>query len=181
MLLGCAIPVLVLVGVIVSWPTLGCREPGSESAGAQNVTRFGKLAVERGKPIGSIDGVIASDGRRFLVPSTPEFRISIGYGESVSINGWAIDSDARGLASRVIWKVDSTALQATYGRSRPDVARATGSAALLDSGYDVDIPNVYLTPGPHRLSCYVVDASTLRARAFPNRIILDVARTEETH
>jgi hypothetical protein len=172
---------LVVAGAILSWPALGCRETGAAIAGIQNITCLGRFAVDRGRPIGSIDGLITSDGRPFLISNLPGLQVAIDYGESVSIYGWAIDSDARQLASRVIWRVDSTALPATYGKSRPDVVKVIGLAALLRSGYNIKIPTVYLPPGPHLLSCYVVNASTLRAQAFPDQIIVSVAQPAQIH
>ncbi len=180
-MLSWAIPILLVAAFIVSWPAVSCRLPAVAGAGIPKGARSDLGTLDRGRTVGSVDAVTASDGRRLVIAGEPESHVSIEYGEDVSIDGWAIDSGAHRLASRVVCRIDATTLQAVYGTSRPDVAKALGSAAFLDSGFGIDIPNFYLTPGRHRLACYVVDASTLRARAFPNRIILNVAEAGRTH
>lgn len=76
--------------------------------------------------------------------------LHLAPGQSVTIAGWAVIDRNRSPAGGVVAVIDGAArIAATYGLSRPDVAKLFGSPALRQSGFAVTLPATSFTPGNH--------------------------------
>lgn len=83
--------------------------------------------------------------------------VLVPHGQSVTIEGWAVDSDAQAPASAVDILVDGDRdIRAAYGVARPDVSGTLGNPAYLRTGFTITIPWYTLSPGAHVLTIRVV-------------------------
>jgi hypothetical protein len=105
-------------------------------------------AAEGDEPI-----LALAPGAAVLEVGLPTANAMISNGQMVDIGGWTT-------GSRVDAYLDGPAGtgrgigSTSVDRSRPDVARATGSSALGSSGWDISWQPTDLTAGPHTLWIY---------------------------
>jgi hypothetical protein len=100
---------------------------------------------------------VAHDGNVTLVSCMVE-PLSVDRGGTVRITGWAVDKPAEAQAGGVIALVDGASpVNARYGTSRPDVARALGSPSYERSGFEASIDTADLSPGLHRIAFAILD------------------------
>lgn len=73
------------------------------------------------------------------------------------VTGWSVDGLGRSPAVAVVLSVDEKwNFVATYGGSRPDVARALGNAVYRSSGFVATLDTALLPRGVHRLALKTV-------------------------
>jgi hypothetical protein len=104
---------------------------------------------------GSLDGAIDTV-RRTPVAAGSVLRPK----QKITLEGWAIDSDGKSVATGVCLDVDRAIVagaRVLYGAARPDVAAAYKAPSVEGSGFEVVVPPQLLTPGKHVLSIVVID------------------------
>jgi hypothetical protein len=80
----------------------------------------------------------------------------VSAGDSIRIDGWAVDMTAGGSAAGVFVVIDDDrCILAGYGWNRPDIADYLGEA-YRRSGFAAEIPTEALSPGPHTLELWVL-------------------------
>lgn len=115
----------------------------------------------------------APDGGR-TAQSSP-VPIELPQGQSLDIDGWAVDTSAMAPASALYVSVDDARdIRVEYGSARPDVAQALESAAYLRSGFRATIPSDALPVGRHTVMLKVVTADGHAYYEPAERLIVDV-------
>jgi hypothetical protein len=77
------------------------------------------------------------------------YRIMAVCGGLLQVKGWAVDQQARAAACGVELVLDGALYPAEYGTPRPDVADYFQVPAFRESGFRVEIPLDYISPGSH--------------------------------
>lgn len=77
------------------------------------------------------------------------YRIMAACGGLLQVKGWAVDQQACAAARGVELVLDGALYQAEYGSPRPDVADYFQVPAFRESGFRVEIPLDYISPGSH--------------------------------
>jgi hypothetical protein len=172
-ILGLMVPALAALALILSARATGCWWHDGE--GTQRAPGPLAIAADPGPPVGSIDAIRATDGTTRTIAGESTARIAIEHGLGLTITGWGADSKADRPASGILGTMDKRGLQSVYGTPRPDVAKALGTTGVSDTGFIVYVPSSDLTPGMHEIRCYVLDSDGTHIRAFPNRLIVNVA------
>ncbi len=76
----------------------------------------------------------------------------------ITLNGFGFDPVAKVPAKGVDLVIDGKAYAATYGGSRPDVARYFKAPGLVLTGYTMTLPAGALAKGPHAVIVRVIAA-----------------------
>jgi hypothetical protein len=88
--------------------------------------------------------------------------ILVSSAKAIPIIGWAVDFNAKALASGIELAIDGRPYKAKYGESRPDVSAALKNPVYTNSGYTFVLPADSLTPGKHSLELRVLSSDAKR-------------------
>jgi hypothetical protein len=99
-------------------------------------------------------------GNKSLAVGVRPAQPTIRAGVPLAVSGWAVDKDAKKLASAVYLRVDDgPPVATTYRMARPDVARYFHEAVYANAGFRGLIPTNDLSPGVHVLYLVVVNVA----------------------
>jgi hypothetical protein len=120
-----------------------------------------KLLRQEGKPLHNLEQI-----NDIVTPYDPGKQpVVISSSAPLTVNGWAVDSDAKQLAAGVEIVVDGRAYQAEYNLSREDVANSQKVSAYGGAGFRISIPVDKLPKGEHSLAVRVISANGTGFRA----------------
>lgn len=92
-------------------------------------------------------------------PGGPGAGVEIGFGNEIVVEGWAVDSAARDVASSCYVEIDGRHFtRALYGYPRADVARALHDERYVNCGFRASIASESIGLGPHAARIIVVSA-----------------------
>jgi hypothetical protein len=176
-----AAPVALLTAVVVGAGLMHTPRPAERSATAQ-AQPVGDLPVDRvscARRFKPVHGVVrgALDVVRTLADSVPLKDAAVLDRRAVLVlQGWGTDAVSRRPLKAVCLLVDgapSPRERATYGISRPDVARAFGVEDLARSGFEIQIDGTDLSPGVHHLVVVGIDGRGFEEPiAKPRRVVI---------
>ena len=131
-------------------------------------------ALLPGSTLHSLDSLAYGTNQR-LLPNEQQRHIVMSSGESLTLQGWAVDSPNRAAASSVVAQVDdfSRLTLVTLGE-RADVARVMKNPSYLRSGYSITIPKDLLPVGTHVVRLLVGDQPQSGFYVLPEAVRVDV-------
>jgi hypothetical protein len=110
----------------------------------------------------SLDKILTPNNQAVDVTQIPSL-VTVGPNESITLEGWAIDSASNAPAGGITAVIDGgKSVAGTYGASRPDVATSFSNTALSPTGFALKIPASILSRGVHDVSLrfYTTDRSS---------------------
>jgi hypothetical protein len=122
----------------------------------------------------SLDKIVTANNQAVDVIQNPSL-VSVGANQSITLEGWAIDSASNAPAGGITAVIDGgKSIAGTYGTLRPDVATSFSNTALRPTGFALTIPASVLSRGVHNVSLrfYTSDRSSFYLAR--NRIKLTV-------
>ena len=127
-----------------------------------------------GATLHSLD-TIAYGRVSITLPNAQRRHIVVSSGDSVTLQGWAVDSPNRSAASSVVAQVDgfSRLTLVTLGE-RADVAGVFRNPNYLRSGYSITIPKDLLPAGTHVVRLLVGDQPQTGFYLLPEVVTVDV-------
>ncbi len=164
---------LAAIAVVLAVTILIVRNTGVLGESQQlmdGYTKTGAMAfdvpLDRRPGAGNVDTIAWTDHP--AIAFTPATIVHVSAGESVTIAGWAYDTQANSLFPGIGAKVDrSGAVEAAFlMRPRPDVATALANAGARSSGFTVDIDTSKLAVGRHVIALRALAPDQKRALAL---------------
>jgi hypothetical protein len=149
------IAVVALLMVLAGGGALVARMQNSGAAVERALAEMLHIRIGSPQTRYSID-VVETPHASYVVAGIPP-AIHVARGDTVRVDGWAVDDATQGPAKGVIVRIDDKeSVQAKYGLPRSDVARALGSSRFTNVGFTASFGTAPLEPGPHELSIEII-------------------------